>query len=270
MNRSLAALCVFSLASHAIAGVSYSTDGRLVQAVNSFGQNSAKTPLIPFAPFNETVQTSTDMAEGACASTSMHNSQMTSTQMSGTGSVAANVQTKASSPLVFAASGTSRFEVLFTPDTSSTLHLTGTLAGTAGKSTLSVQLRLGNNVLFTKSTAGAFDFQTLVTQNQEYRLLVSSAANSLRTWSGTPASSSSSAGFSFNADFTSSTCVGDLNLDGFVDDLDFGIFAPAYNLLDCADPTMPAGCPADLNEDGLVDDIDFTIFVPAYDALICP
>jgi len=65
-------------------------------------------------------------------------------------------------------------------------------------------------------------------------------------------------------------CVGDLNNDGVVDDSDFVLFAEAYNILDCFDPSMPAGCPADLNEDGMVDDADFVIFVPAYDQLICP
>jgi len=70
--------------------------------------------------------------------------------------------------------------------------------------------------------------------------------------------------------FTLPTCVGDLNLDGFVDDADFVLFVFAYNLLDCADATMPPGCPADLNRDGFVDDADFVIFVRAYNELICP
>ncbi len=64
-------------------------------------------------------------------------------------------------------------------------------------------------------------------------------------------------------------CVSDLTCNGMVDDEDFTIFLKAYNILDCADPTMPAGCPADLNRDGVVDDSDFTIFVGAYDALVC-
>ncbi|MGH7244461.1 MAG: hypothetical protein ACREJD_13705 [Phycisphaerales bacterium] len=65
-------------------------------------------------------------------------------------------------------------------------------------------------------------------------------------------------------------CPGDLNHDGFVDDADFVLFAGAYNILDCADPSMPAGCPADLNGDSFVDDADFVIFVGAYNALLCP
>lgn len=65
-------------------------------------------------------------------------------------------------------------------------------------------------------------------------------------------------------------CLGDLNNDGQVDDVDFTIFAPAYDILDCTDPGMPAGCPADLNGDGVVDDLDFSIFAVAYDALLCP
>ncbi|MBX3380540.1 MAG: hypothetical protein KF805_10630 [Phycisphaeraceae bacterium] len=65
-------------------------------------------------------------------------------------------------------------------------------------------------------------------------------------------------------------CVGDLNFDGFVDDADFVDFVLAYNILDCADPSMPDGCVADLNLDGYVDDADFVIFVGAYNELICP
>lgn len=64
-------------------------------------------------------------------------------------------------------------------------------------------------------------------------------------------------------------CVGDLNSDGFVDDADFSLFAGAYNVLDCAEPAMPAGCPADLNHDGFVDDADFVIFIGAYNELVC-
>lgn len=65
-------------------------------------------------------------------------------------------------------------------------------------------------------------------------------------------------------------CPADLNQDGFVDDADFSIFVVAYNILDCADPSMPGGCPADLNGDDLVDDADFVQFVAAYNELVCP
>ncbi len=64
-------------------------------------------------------------------------------------------------------------------------------------------------------------------------------------------------------------CTADFNCDGSVDDLDFQDFAFQYNILDCADPSMPAGCPSDLNADGIVDDLDFQFFVPAYDRLLC-
>ncbi|MFO0858974.1 MAG: hypothetical protein U0570_00350 [Phycisphaerales bacterium] len=67
-----------------------------------------------------------------------------------------------------------------------------------------------------------------------------------------------------------SPCAGDLNGDQFVDDADFVLFASAYDLLDCAEPSMPAGCPADLNADTFVDDADFVLFVIAYNELICP
>lgn len=65
-------------------------------------------------------------------------------------------------------------------------------------------------------------------------------------------------------------CPGDLNADGLVDDGDFVLFAAAYNILDCADPAMPAGCPSDLNHDAGVDDADFVRFANAYNVLICP
>ena len=64
-------------------------------------------------------------------------------------------------------------------------------------------------------------------------------------------------------------CLGDLNNDGIVDDADFVIFAAAYNLLLCADGTMPAGCPCDFNKDGFVDDVDFQIFIQSYGLPIC-
>lgn len=62
----------------------------------------------------------------------------------------------------------------------------------------------------------------------------------------------------------------DFNLDTYVDDTDFVVFAEAYNILACTDPAMPAGCPADLNADGFVDDGDFVTFADAYNALVCP
>lgn len=66
-----------------------------------------------------------------------------------------------------------------------------------------------------------------------------------------------------------SSCPGDLNNDGFVDDSDFVQFAGAYDILDCADPAMAPGCPADLNGDGFVDDSDFVAFAAAYNELLC-
>jgi len=64
-------------------------------------------------------------------------------------------------------------------------------------------------------------------------------------------------------------CRPNINGDCYTDDADFALFAPMYNILDCADPGMPAGCPGDFNDDGLVDDADFVIFAQAYDRLIC-
>lgn len=67
-----------------------------------------------------------------------------------------------------------------------------------------------------------------------------------------------------------SACPGDFNADGQVDDADFVIFAAAYDILDCSDPTMPLNCAADLSTDGFVDDSDFVLFAAAYDELLCP
>lgn len=64
-------------------------------------------------------------------------------------------------------------------------------------------------------------------------------------------------------------CRPNINGDCYTDDADFALFAPMYNMLDCADPLMPEGCPADFNDDGFVDDADFVIFAQAYDRLIC-
>lgn len=69
---------------------------------------------------------------------------------------------------------------------------------------------------------------------------------------------------------TLESCAGDLNNDGFVDDADFSFFVVAYNILDCADPSMPASCPSDFNNDGMVEDADFSIFVVAYNEFLCP
>lgn len=66
------------------------------------------------------------------------------------------------------------------------------------------------------------------------------------------------------------SCMGDFNGDGVVDDDDFVVLSNAYDVLDCDSPAMDAGCPADLNADGIVDDLDFQIFANAYDAYFCP
>ena len=71
------------------------------------------------------------------------------------------------------------------------------------------------------------------------------------------------------ATYVPAICPSDLTGEGFVDDSDFQVFAQAYNILDCADGSMPLGCPADFNLDGFVDDNDFLIFVIAYNELVC-
>ncbi|MGH7244960.1 MAG: hypothetical protein ACREJD_16215 [Phycisphaerales bacterium] len=88
---------------------------------------------------------------------------------------------------------------------------------------------------------------------------------------GTPVTFSVSSATGTNwSDAAAAPCSGDLNGDSQVDDSDFVLFVAAYNILDCADPAMPAGCPSDLTNDGVVDDSDFVQFVAAYNDLICP
>jgi len=65
-------------------------------------------------------------------------------------------------------------------------------------------------------------------------------------------------------------CLGDMNNDAQVNDVDFTSFLMSYITMLCSDPTMPAGCPADLNNDSIVDDADFVIFGQSYDSLMCP
>ena len=65
-------------------------------------------------------------------------------------------------------------------------------------------------------------------------------------------------------------CQADLNFDGLVDDIDFVLFAQAYDLFYCGMPDMPADCQADLTNDGLVADDDFVLFAQAYDLFVCP
>lgn len=101
-----------------------------------------------------------------------------------------------------------------------------------------------------------------------YRLVVeATAASNFNFFNGLFAGSSCTLDIEIIAN---AACVGDLNNDNQVDDLDFQIFAVAYNILDCADAAMPMGCPADFNADAVVDDLDFQLFAVAYDQLLCP
>ena len=61
-------------------------------------------------------------------------------------------------------------------------------------------------------------------------------------------------------------CPADFTGDGFVDDLDFVIFAAAYDQFS----VPPANSDCDLTGDGFVDDLDFVIFAAAYDEFACP
>lgn len=86
---------------------------------------------------------------------------------------------------------------------------------------------------------------------------------------GRDATSSSNKTKVFSRWVSDTCCLGDLDLNGAVNDSDFELFVVAYNILACEDELMAPGCPADLNGDGMVDDADFQAFVVAYDALAC-
>jgi hypothetical protein len=69
-------------------------------------------------------------------------------------------------------------------------------------------------------------------------------------------------GLAITGNVAEATCLCDLNVDGVVDDLDFQLFAVAYEAM--LDPL------GDFNNDGVTDEADFAIFGPAYDTLLCP
>lgn len=66
--------------------------------------------------------------------------------------------------------------------------------------------------------------------------------------------------------YVAPACPADFNGDKLVDDIDFVLFAQAYDL----GTAPPAGRDFDLTNDGLVDDADFVLFATAYDQFTCP
>ncbi|MBL8876167.1 MAG: hypothetical protein JNM86_10270 [Phycisphaerae bacterium] len=167
------------------------------------------------------------------------------------------------------ASATSNLTVQFTLENGGTYRITeggffGTHAGSAA-------------TMWGPSAEAYFTFDSIIHQPDGESGVLPPGGYSLEL-----TSSASSDYFFFNGLFAdasyyldieiipASSCTGDLNADGVVDDADFIIFVAAYNILDCADPSMPPGCPADLNDDSVVDDADFVVFVPAYNDLVCP
>jgi hypothetical protein len=97
------------------------------------------------------------------------------------------------------------------------------------------------------------------------------SAGSEQTWTIVPKGSETRLGIDRDLDGIlngneAAACLGDLNADGQVDDLDFQIFVVNYDQL----IVPPASMAADLNRDAVVDDADFQVFVVAYDTLVCP
>lgn len=93
--------------------------------------------------------------------------------------------------------------------------------------------------------------------------------NSTIDWSINPIDGNEECDYSVLSALLERDCPSDLNRDDLVDDADFVAFVASYNVLDCADPAMPADCPADFNNDHVVDDADFIAFIAAYNELVC-
>ncbi|MBL8887883.1 MAG: hypothetical protein JNK16_14600 [Phycisphaerales bacterium] len=139
----------------------------------------------------------------------------------------------------------------------------GTTTGPSGNA--QVTLYAGDTEVFVYS--GEFGGATGELAAGAYRLAIRASASIESTGTSSETGGTYTLGFTLGS---TDPCPADLNGDHVVDDFDFLLFLPAYDVLDCADPAMPEGCPADLNGDGVVDDADFLIFLPAYDTLVCP
>lgn len=136
---------------------------------------------------------------------------------------------------------------------------------TASNGQAFLRLRRENTTLFDYS--GTIAGQSGILEPGTYTLLLEASGGSDFATGG--AASDASFALEFQLSMIR-ICIADFNADNMVDDGDFVIFVNSYDILDCADASMPAECIADLNGDLLVDDADFSIFVVAYDALLCP
>ncbi len=254
------------------AGLTYSNDQRFVRAQTSLGGNQIKLPLTPFASFTQTAVVDSAAFSGTCHGEASQNSNLSASGIAASGSGTPTAGVTDGSSLVFGATGSSVFKVSFTSDSDGILDVQGQFAG-SGQGNFSaafvLELSAESMPLFSSTTGGSFDVSSLIFAGVTYTLEVSATGSAFAFFIINPVAASANASFTFTATTRAATCAGDLNADGFVDDVDFTIFAAAYNLLDCADPVMTPGCPADLNADGVVDDTDFTLFAPAYDALLC-
>ena len=64
------------------------------------------------------------------------------------------------------------------------------------------------------------------------------------------------------ARFAEVGCPADFNCDDFVDNIDFGLFAEAFNEF--------ATTAGDFNGDSVTDNADYVIFASFYNDLLCP
>lgn len=93
----------------------------------------------------------------------------------------------------------------------------------------------------------------------ELRLFLAAQYSSLGAWSiRNDSEHMSVAGYGYNAARGSDV----------VDDRDFGIRVVAYDVLDCADPSMPPGFRSDPGRDRAVNDADFSVAIDRYDDLL--
>lgn len=155
---------------------------------------------------------------------------------------------------------TNRCEVTFSLASAATMHISTTATNTGTQFVLSVAPS-GGAAIYTSSLS---DIRDLALEPGNWEFSVRAHDDLACPF----CFSSKSSNLNTNVTFEFGACVGDLNLDGMVEDSDFTIFVVGYNELLC--PDAPAACPADFNADGYVDDADFIIFVVAYDQLLCP
>ncbi len=206
---------------------------------------------------NQSIGGSNVFAEGYAAL------EMSETGVSANGHATSHVE-GAAGIMSGTASSESLLAVTFTIDASYTWKIS---SGSAAGAKAWITLSDGFADIFSYNDTGISDASGTIGAGTYTLHLSGTASSDWEINAGAPESASYTLGFELAKVIP---CPADLNRDRLVNDDDFLIFVAAYDILDCADPSMPAGCGADLNSDAVVDDADFSIFALAYDALLCP